>query len=450
VNPKRVQKLNDHKEQKGPVVYWMSRDQRTRDNWALLHAQQLAIERKVSLAIVFCLVPNFLGATIRHYGFMLKGLEEVEESCAKKSIPFFLLQGDPAAEIPAFVQQYDVGALVTDFDPLRIKRKWKEKVAKQIKIPFHEVDTHNIVPCRVASNKLEYAAYTIRPKIHRALFEYLDEIPALRKHPVTWKKNMKRTNWEKIRNDLKVDATVPEISWIKPGERAAKKALKHFVEQKLKTYDESRNDPTLDGQSNLSPYLHFGQLSPQRVALAAEAADVPHACKEAFLEELIVRRELSDNYCYYNRDYDTLNGIPNWAAQTLKEHKQDKRNYHYSREEFERAETHDDLWNAAQMEMVVRGKMHGYMRMYWAKKILEWTESPEEAVEMAVYLNDKYELDGRDPNGYVGIMWSVAGVHDRAWPARPVFGKIRYMSYNGCKSKFDVKGYIEKVKGMET
>ena len=449
MNSNRVRKLNDKDEQSGPVVYWMSRDQRTRDNWALLYAQQLALERKVPLVVAFCLVPQFLEATIRHYGFMLKGLEEVEEDCGRMSIPFFLLRGDPGTEIVKFVKEIHAGALITDFDPLRIKRNWKEHVVRRIQIPLYEVDAHNVVPCRVASDKQEYAAYTIRPKIHRALFEHLEEFPSLRKHPFTMRAAGKKIDWEGVRKSLKVDKSVGEVSWIRPGEKAARRALKGFINSKLEKYDETRNDPTLDGQSDLSPYLHFGQLAPQQAALQVEKAEVPRSCKEAFLEELIVRRELSDNFCLYNQNYDTLKSIPNWAHQTLKEHRKDKRHYMYSLEEFETARTHDDLWNAAQMEMVKRGKMHGYMRMYWAKKILECTTSPEEAVEIAVQLNDKYELDGRDPNGYVGILWSIAGVHDRAWPERPVFGKIRYMSYNGCKSKFDVKGYIEKVKGMQ-
>ena len=170
--------------------------------------------------------------------------------------------------------------------------------------------------------------------------------------------------------------------------------------------------------------------------------------KNAFLEELIVRRELSDNFCYYNPDYDNIGGFPDWARKTHDKHRKDPRAVIYSRDQFEHAQTHDDLWNAAQMEMVKRGKMHGYMRMYWAKKILEWTQSPEIALETAIYLNDRYEIDGRDPNGYTGIAWSIGGVHDRAWSERSVFGKVRYMSYNGCKSKFNIKKYIERINSL--
>jgi len=239
------------------------------------------------------------------------------------------------------------------------------------------------------------------------------------------------------------------VTWIKPGSKGGLKALHLFVQNKLDSYDSGRNDPTKDAVSLLSPYLHFGQVSAQRVALEVSKAHASAACKDAFLEQLIVRRELADNFCYYNPDYDRVEGFPGWAQRTLEEHVKDRREHLYAREEFEHAQTHDDLWNAAQQEMVKRGTMHGYMRMYWCKKMLEWTRHPREALEIAIYLNDRYELDGRDPNGYTGIAWSIGGVHDRPWGTRPIFGNIRYMSYNGCKSKFDVKAYVESMRAME-
>jgi deoxyribodipyrimidine photo-lyase len=237
--------------------------------------------------------------------------------------------------------------------------------------------------------------------------------------------------------------SVPEVGWLVPGEKAARAWLKRFISRKLADYDLRRNNPTIDGQSGLSPYLHFGQISAQRVALEVKsAAGISQKNKESFLEELVIRRELADNFCFYNPLYDSYEGFPKWAQESLAKHKKDKREYIYTLQEFEQAKTHDALWNAAQIEMVRTGKMHGYMRMYWAKKILEWSISPEEAMKIAIQLNDMYELDGRDPNGYVGVAWSIGGVHDRAWFERSVFGKVRYMNYNGCKSKFDVKKYI--------
>ena len=444
VDPRRARVLKQGSIGRGPVVYWMSRDQRVNDNWALLFAQELALERKVSLGVVFCLAPSFLNATLRQYGFMLKGLRAVENRLAELNIPFFLLIGPPEQKLPAFLAKHQTGELVTDFDPLRLKRQWKKEVAALVNSIIYEVDARNIVPCWEASNKKEYAAYTLRPKIHRILPEFLKDFPLAQKHPFPWPKKVKKTNWDEAETSLKIDRSVPEVDWLVPGEKAAAATLDLFLTRKLSAYASRRNDPTEDGVSNFSPYLHFGQISAQRVALEVQKKKVSKESKDDFLEELIVRRELSDNFCFYNQDYDRFAGFPEWAQKTLNEHRGDQREYLYSLEQFEAGKTHDDLWNAAQMEMVHRGKMHGYLRMYWAKKILEWTASPEEALEVAILLNDKYELDGRDTNGYVGIAWSVGGVHDRAWKERPIFGKIRYMSYGGCKRKFKVKTYIEQ------
>jgi deoxyribodipyrimidine photo-lyase len=448
VNKKRVRALRDGAAGQGPIAYWMSRDQREEDNWALLHAQQLALVRKEPLFVVFCLVPTFLSATMRQYGFMLDGLRELQGTLREKNIPFHLVSGSPEKMIPRFVNEHKVGLLVTDFDPLMVKRRWKEAVAGKIHIPFHEVDAHNIVPCWIASPKGEFAARTFRPKVRRALPEFLEEFPKLKRHPFPWNEETQDLDWRRMARSLEVNTSVTGIDWIEPGQKAARKMLHHFLARKLGRYNEGRNDPNLDGQSGLSPYLHFGQISAQRVALEVQKSIVGPASKEAFLEELVVRRELSDNFCFYNDNYDSVDGFPSWVQTTLEEHLEDKRPYLYSLEQFDGAETHDKLWNAAQMEMVKAGKMHGYMRMYWAKKILEWTETPADALRIAIYLNDRYELDGRDPNGYVGCAWSIGGVHDRAWPARPVFGKIRFMSYNGCKSKFDVDSYIEKIRRL--
>jgi deoxyribodipyrimidine photo-lyase len=256
--------------------------------------------------------------------------------------------------------------------------------------------------------------------------------------------NADKIDWDKVINSLKINRDVKEVDWIKPGESAASKSLKKFLENKLERYSEDRNDPNKNALSNLSPYLHFGQISAQRVALTAQQFYQKNPSVEVFLEELIVRRELSDNFCYFNPKYDSFDGFHSWAKETLNKHRKDNRDFIYSFEEFENANTHEDLWNAAQKELLVIGKMHGYMRMYWAKKILEWSKSPEEALQIAINLNDKYELDGRDPNGYAGCAWSIGGIHDRAWAERPVYGKIRYMNRNGATRKFDINSYIKK------
>lgn len=450
LDARRIRVLREAPAGRGPVVHWMSRDQRVRDNWALLHAQHIAIRQKIPLLVVFCLAPEFLGATLRQYDFMLGGLREVGESLEKKAIPFVLLTGNPGLEVPAFVKKISASALVSDFSPLRTKRGWDDDIARKIPIPFQQVDAHNIVPCWAASPKLEYAAYTLRPKILRLLDVFLVRYPALRSHPYPSKHRLPVNDWKRSGKTLAVDRSIPAVRWLSPGETAAMRALRKFIREKLGAYGQERNDPNRGAQSDLSPYLHFGQLSAQRCALEVMESTVAPASKQAFLEELIVRRELADNFCYYNTAYDSFDGFPAWARETLNRHRRDVRKYRYGLKVFENARTHDELWNAAQREMLFRGKMHGYMRMYWAKKILEWSASPEEALAAAIRLNDRYELDGRDPSGYAGIAWSMGGVHDRAWPERPIFGKVRYMSHHGCRSKFDVDEYARRMEALET
>ncbi len=443
INRKRIRKIKDGERIRGPVVYWMSRDQRVHDNWALIYAIELAQDMDEKLIVVFTLVHEFLGATLRQYDFMLNGLIKTEKSLSHLNIPFVILLGDPVSTLPPFVAGHHASRLVTDFDPLRIKRKWKKEVCHRLTIPADEVDAHNIIPCWVASDKEEYGAYTLRPKIRKLLPEFLDEFPPLVPFPDSHK--TRRNNWEVILSSVIPDRTVKPVNWLKPGESAAKIILERFLTQRLTEYAQQKNDPSLHATSDLSPYLHFGQLSAQRAALEILKYYPRNPGSDAFLEELIVRRELADNFCYYNPHYDSLDGIKPWAIITLDQHRHDEREYDYTPDQFESAKTHDALWNAAQQEMMRTGKMHGYMRMYWAKKILEWSPSPEEALHTALYLNDKYELDGRDPNGYAGCMWSVGGVHDRAWAERTVFGKIRYMNRNGCERKFDVRKYIKAV-----
>ncbi len=440
VDQKRVYNLNNKEIKNGSIVYWMSRDQRTSDNWALIFAKELAEENNRDLSVVFFISSQFLGATIRQYDFMIKGLKEVEDSLLKKNIPFHIFIGTPQEKGEQFLKKIRPGALVTDFNPLKIKKNWNRFFIKNIDFPFYEVDAHNIVPCRFVSQKQEFAAYTIRPKINKLLDQFLTDFPKIKKQEQV---STEKVNWSKVYNSLNIDNSVKQISWLVPGERAGKRMISKFINNKLNNYSRDRNNPNIDGQSNLSPYIHFGQISTQRIALSVKNSKAEKKCKEEFLEELIIRKELSDNFCFYNKKYDSVEGFPNWAKQTLDKHKKDKRDYLYKLKDFERGETSDNLWNAAQREMIKKGKMHGYMRMYWAKKILEWTKSPKEALKIAIYLNDKYHLDGRDSRGYTGIAWSVGGVHDRAWAEREVFGKVRYMSYNGSKSKFNVKDYIK-------
>ena len=436
----RTIELNNLPQMSGTVIYWMSRDQRVDDNWALLYAQSKALEMNQGLMVVFCKCSNYLGATKQQENFMMKGLHEVYGKLLEYNIPFVILEGDPVENITAFLSRVKAGLLVTDFNPLRISREWKMQVAQRIDVRFVEVDGHNIIPCFIASNKQEYAAYTFRKKAYKKLNDFLTDFHEIVKHPFqsAFTSHELASFEEATQKALKYKDSKYTIN---PGETAAKEHLKDFIAHRLGNYSK-RNDPNEEACSGLSPYLHFGQISAQRVAIEViKSTDTA----SDFLEELIIRRELSDNFCYYNKNYDNPEGFPEWARKTLKEHQFDSREYLYSLEQLENAATHDVLWNAAQMEMVKTGKMHGYLRMYWGKKILEWTETVEEAMQSAIFLNDKYQLDGRDPNGYTGIAWTIGGVHDRAWANRSVFGKIRYMSYAGCRRKFDVDNYIQRI-----
>lgn len=428
----------------GPVVFWMNRDQRAEDHWGLLYARQQADYLNTRLVVVFFLVPEYLQASPDHYCFMLTGLQETATSLEEKGIPFHLIRESPVKRLPELITEWQVPLLVTDFNPLTIKKKWEQAVLKATSCAFHQVDSHNIVPCWEASPKMEYAAYTFRPKIHRKLTQYLTDYPELESQKIskTWQSSQKWLMGQVAgkRSDRLYPASGPE---------AAKEKLQLFLNERLQRYGTERNDPLKNAVSGLSPYLHFGQMSAQRITVEIMKETIPSEHRDDFLEELIVRRELSDNFCFYQPEYDKTTAFHPWAQRTLAEHQQDQRDYLYTRTELEGAQTHDILWNAAQQQMKLTGSLHGYLRMYWAKKILEWTPDAATALADAIYLNDKYFLDGRDPNGYAGIAWSIGGVHDRAWAERKVFGKIRYMNEKGCRRKFDVDAYIQMVTEMK-
>lgn len=452
-NKKRVRVLSEASEVpencKG-IAYWMFRDERVQDNWAFLFAQKLALKNKVPLHVCFCLLTKFLDGTLRQFKFLLKGLREVRKECEELNIEFHMLYGSGAEVMPDFIKKNKIGALVIDFMPLRNVMNYAEQLKKTLPedVPLCQVDAHNIVPCWQASEKLEYAARTIRPKIHKQLNEFLTQFPPVIKHPYSGSFKAEKIDWDQCEAHLEVDKTVDEVQWAVPGYSGGISTLESFINKRLKNFGSKRNDPTLDALSNISPWLHFGQVSAQRCILVVKAlkSKYPESV-DSYIEEAIVRRELSDNFCFYNPKYDTIEGAYDWARKTLDDHRKDKRPYVYSREELRDAKTHDDLWNSAQIQLVKEGKMHGFLRMYWAKKILEWTETPEKALADAIYLNDRYSLDGRDPSGYVGCMWSICAIHDQGWGERAVFGKVRYMNYEGCKRKFDIRAFVARYGG---
>lgn len=453
IHPKRIYNLipKPLTTPSGPVVYWMSRDMRVQDNWALWYAYQIALSSKQPLIVIFNLLPSFNNAGSRQYRFLLQGLQECEYRLANLSIPFTILEGDPEYTIPEFIHQYRASHLISDFSPLRQPIQWKTAVSKRIHCQFDIIDTHNIIPVWETSDKLEFAARTIRPKIRSKLAEWLVENPSISSPlPYSNQLSIPSIHWDRLFQMYTQKTENYPITWIQPGEKAAQRILRHFLNTKIQSYTEDRNHPNRDGLSNLSPYLHFGHISAQRVAW--EIINSLHYTFDeqlpAFLEELIIRKELSDNFCYYQPHYDSFQGFPQWAQTTLDHHRKDTRSYLYTRSELEYSKTHDPLWNAAQKEMVITGKMHGYIRMYWAKKILEWTPSPEDALAETIYLNDTYELDGRDPIGYTNIAWSIGGVHDHGWTERPIFGKIRYMSLGSTGKKFNSQEYIQSIETL--
>ena len=304
-----------------------------------------------------------------------------------------------------------------------------------------------MVPVELVSSKEEYSAATIRRKIMKLVTKFL----VLNKQPVLQKTKIKKdfssfelSDLDKAVQNLNIDKTVKRVKTFHGGTSQAKQHLKLFIEKKLDKYNQ-RNDPTNDVLSNMSPYLHFGQISP--IYVASKVLESNNPAMDAYLEQLIVRRELAFNFVFYNNNYDSFDGLPEWTKKSFNEHKNDIREYIYSLDQLEKAKTHDVYWNAAQKQMLITGKMHGHMRMYWGKKIIEWTKDPKTAYKYMLYLNNKYELDGRDPNGFTGVAWCF-GKHDRPWKERPIFGKIRYMNANGLRRKFNIEEYVKQIASL--
>lgn len=516
----RIKQLSSSKTDGKCVLYIMSRDQRVKDNQALVCAQKHAIAKKLPLAVVFCLYEKSGVRAKEHYEFMMSGLKEIEKDLKELNIPFMMLIGEPKERFEATFHHLRPDAVYFDFNPLRGPRKLQSALSEKSDAAIYVVDTHNVVPLWVASEKREVGAYTIRPKIHKLLEKYLVEPEQVQKHPVYWPGHVAHMveledRIQTVIDNIESNGTKAEYT---SGEQAAQNHLEKFIDTKLENYAVDRNDPSKGSQSELSPYLHFGQISALRVALRLrkealknnsdlhflsspkmpkpeDAENILQHGIDSLIEEMIVRKELADNFCFYDDNYDNLASAPNWAKESLDKHRDDPREHIYTLQELEKGKTHDPAWNAAQKQLINTGKMHGYMRMYWAKKVLEWspirphnngaladfsenfdmdgiahtatrTKLPEEihnsthserssllgtyfsqfsgpewAIEVLKYLNDHYSIDGGDPNGYAGILWSVGGVHDRPWMEREIFGVVRYMNYDGLKRKFDIEAY---------
>ncbi len=433
------------------VVYWMQRAQRGLNNAAVDCAVDIANELGLPLLVYFSAISNFPNANLRHYVFLNQGLPDIEADLAERNISF-IVRRPPNNSLDKFLEEVNAGILIGDENPCREPERWRQVIAKRLHIPFWTTDADVAVPSKLFP-KPQYGAYVLRPKLYRELPNYLHPL----KNPKAQHAWRRPKNFESfpVNSDITAgwknfDRTVRPVEGFAGGSHAARKRLKYFVQHLLAEYDKQRNQPTFDGSSRLSPYLHFGHIGPTEIALAVDAAAKKHPslkeARDSFFNELLVWRELAVNFVKYTPNYDSAECAETWARQSLAEHVHDPREWTYTLEQLERGQTHDELWNASQLQMVHFGWMHNYMRMYWGKKILEWSRDPATAFAHAVALNDKYQLDGRDPNGYAGIAWTIVGKFDRPWFDRPIFGKIRYMSAASTGKKFDSQGYIAMVR----
>lgn len=435
------------------VVYWMQRAQRGVDNAALDTAIHVGNELGLPVVVFFSAIANFPNANLRHYVFLQQGLRDVEDDLAERGVGF-VVRRPPDNSLERFAVEVGAALIIGDENPTREPERWRKVLAGRLRIPYWTVDADVVVPSKLFQ-KGYYALHHFRPKLDAELPRFLTA--PVQPQPVKqW--NGPALDHFVLDADItqgwrQLDRSVLPVETFRGGSRAAMQRMQHFIDHQLNGYEQSRRHPEQEGTSQLSPYLHFGHISPLTIALAAQRAveqrTVSQTSYDAYIDELIGWRELSVNFVRHTANYDTIECADPWAAQTLREHVRDRRDPLYTLEQMEKAETYDELWNASQFQMVRYGWMHNILRMYWAKKILEWSPNPAKAFEYAVYLNDKYEMDGREPGGYAGIAWAIAGKFDRAWGERPIFGKIRYMSAASTGRKFNSKRYIALIADPE-
>jgi len=448
IQSERIKDLNGEPARDGAyVLYWMQQSQRASGNPALEFAIREANARKLPVVVGFGLTDDYPEANARHFTFMLQGLRDVAVTLEDRGIAFVVRRGRP--DTVALALGSDAALIVCDRGYLRHQRAWRDAVAAQAGCAVIQVEGDVVVPVELASEKSEYAARTLRPKIlrHRDLFmapmgEGTVDHSSL---DIGVESDIDVADGDRAITSLTIDHSVRSVRRLIGGTTEARSRLDAFLRDGFDGYANGRNEPADWRCSFMSPYLHFGQISPVEVALAVRnARNAPNGDATSYLEELIVRRELATNFVQFEPAYDRFEALPNWARQTLADHAADRREHVYAPEDLQAAETHDPYWNAAMREMVHTGFMHNYMRMYWGKKILEWSPDPETAFTTTLRLNNKYFLDGRDPNSYANVAWCF-GLHDRPWVERPIFGKVRYMNAAGLKRKFDIDRYVAEV-----
>lgn len=449
INMNNTQRINQLKPVSftGPTIYWMSREQRVQDNWSLIYAQQLANEQKQQLIVFFYLHP-INKYNPQHYLWMLTGLAEVSTELEKLNIPFIVTTTNPEKSLVELFEQTKAANLFIDMSPLHSAKKRTAAITAKLKAAIFEVDARNSVPVWEVLDKQAYAASSIRARLVPLLLKYFTDYPQVFRN--NFQHKYPYPDFKQIVKQLNLDTIKINPHYPASGTKAARLKLVEFLKTKAIKYEKNKNNPLLTATSGLSAYLHFGQISSLRVLLEYKKA-FPETnifdkkiYSQSFLDEIIVRKELAENYCYYNENYDNLKGAAIWARNELERHKVDERAYLYSFADLENAETHDELWNTCQKQLEITGYMPGYLRMYWAKKVLEWTKSPDEALAFTIKLNDYYSLDGRDPNGYAGIQWAITGLHDHPWQSRKIFGEIRYMSQQACARQFNIEAYIKQ------
>jgi deoxyribodipyrimidine photo-lyase len=436
------------------ILYWASANRRLDSNHALAYAVDLANQHNLPVLMYEALTCEHPWANDRFHTFVLEGVPDNARRAKELGIGYcFYLRktlADPNHVLYRLAEH--AGAVVTDDYPSYIPNLYNVSVPQKIGVPYYAVEASCIAP---TTGKQEYAAYTIRPRIHKVLEEHMVPVPPLRvkkkysEAPPLFHTEVTREKIPSLIADSEIDHSVPASSKYKGGRVEALKRMQDFLEHNLRRYAMYSSKPSEKATSRLSAYLHFGHISALEIALAAREYAEQHKLMAAeFLEELIVRRELAFNFARYGPDPTKLAALPEWARKTLEKHAKDKRDTVYSRDQFDRALTHDPLWNACQQELLREGSIHGYYRMYWGKKIIEWSATHQEALDTMIYLNDRYALDGRDPNTYTNILWCF-GLHDRPWSERSIFGMVRYMSLEGMKRKTNVDAYIQSQQAPE-
>lgn len=437
------------------VLYWMQQNQRIHFNHALEHAKQIANLAQLPLVVVLVIFDQYIDANVRHYHFMFEGFSELKNGLEKQGITFVLKKGTAISGLNSLLM--DAAALIMDAGYLREQRMMRKEVLDLVKkirpdILVDLIDDHAIVPPKSVSGKAEYGAYTLRPKLTKLIQEHLDFSIEISIHQKMILPLVSDIDVKDVFSLLKKDTSIQPSLIFHGGESEAQIQLTDFISHKADHYEDS-NDPGLNLTSYLSMYLHFGMISPIDIYLSLEAAvkkgTIRPSAFAAFIEQLIIRRELAINYVMFHPGYDRFETMTeSWAYLTMREHDQDARPVLYDLASLEAGVTADVYFNAAMREMVLTGYMHNYMRMYWAKKIIEWTPSHQEAYRIILFLNNKYFLDGRDPNSYTGIAWCF-GKHDRPWTERNVFGKLRYMNQAGLLRKFKMDAYLKRIAELE-